>query len=166
MRRCVVRGHAHPAAKADSVNDADRQQPLRPEPSSSRWRTAGGAAVGLAVLLAKFKTALFALLNLKWLLLGSKFLISGLSFVASIWFYALFFGWKFGIVFVLLIAIHEAGHILFMRAVGLPAACHNRAEFPGGAERPLQPVRRGHLLRHEPRRLRHGPARREPDAQR
>jgi Zn-dependent protease len=104
------------------VNDAERQQPVRAEPESSRWRTAGGAAVGLALLLAKFKAALFALLNLKWLLLGSKFLISGLSFVASIWFYALFFGWKFGIVFVLLIAIHEAGHILFMRAVGLPAA--------------------------------------------
>jgi Zn-dependent protease len=104
------------------VNDADGRQPVRSKPDSSRRRTAGGVVLGAALLLLKFKTALFALLNLKWLLLGSKFFISGLSFVASIWFYALFFGWKFGIVFVLLIAIHEAGHILFMRAVGLPAA--------------------------------------------
>ncbi|MGP6159483.1 MAG: hypothetical protein ACLPYS_18570 [Vulcanimicrobiaceae bacterium] len=96
--------------------------PDQHETKENRWRTAGGAAVGLGVLVAKFKGVLFALLNLKWLLLGSKFLISGLSFLASIWFYALFFGWKFGIVFVLLIAIHEAGHILFMRAVGLPAS--------------------------------------------
>lgn len=130
----TVGGRAHRAAKPEGVDEAEPERagarqavegtylpPDEPE-RKNRWRNAGGAAVGLGVLFAKFKGLLFALLNLKWLLLGGKFLISGLSFLASIWFYALFFGWKFGIVFVLLIAIHEAGHILFMRAVGLPAS--------------------------------------------
>ncbi|MFY9780663.1 MAG: hypothetical protein WAJ85_09155 [Candidatus Baltobacteraceae bacterium] len=109
-------------AAAQQAVEGTYLPPDKPESGASRWRNAGGVAVGLGVLLAKFKGLLFALLNLKWLLFGGKFLISGLSFLASIWFYALFFGWKFGIVFVLLIAIHEAGHIVFMRAVGLPAS--------------------------------------------
>ncbi len=96
--------------------------PPDPNPASGRnWRAAGGTAVGLAVLLAKFKGLLFALLNLKWIFFASKFALTGFSFLASIWFYALFFGWKFGIVFVLLIAIHELGHAIFVRGFGLSA---------------------------------------------
>ena len=93
----------------------------RPEehPSSGRrWQAAGGTAVGIGLFFAKFKGLLFALLNLKWLLFGSKFLLTGFSFLASIFFYAAFFGWKFGIVFVLLIAIHELGHVIFVRGYG------------------------------------------------
>ena len=44
-----------------------------------------------------------------------------LSFLASIWFYSLFYGWKFAIVFVLLIAVHEVGHVIFVRGFGLSA---------------------------------------------
>jgi Zn-dependent protease len=97
---------------------------LAPEanPSSGRnWKAAGGTAVGIGLLLAKFKTLLFALLNMKWLLLGGKFALTGASFLASIWFYSLFYGWKFAIVFVLLIAVHEAGHVIFVRGFGLSA---------------------------------------------
>lgn len=96
--------------------------PPDPSPASGRnWRAAGGTAVGLAVVAAKFKGLLFALLNLKWLLFASKFALTGFSFLASIWFYALIFGWKFAIVFVLLIAIHEIGHAIFVRGFGLSA---------------------------------------------
>jgi Zn-dependent protease len=91
-------------------------------PASGRnWRAAGGTAVGLAVLAAKFKGLIFALLNVKWIFFAGKFALTGFSFLASIWFYALFFGWKFGLVFVLLIAIHEVGHVIFVRAFGLSA---------------------------------------------
>jgi Zn-dependent protease len=94
--------------------------PDRSNPASGRnWRAAGGTAVGLAVLFAKFKGLLFALLSLKWLLFAGKFALTGFSFLASIWFYALYFGWKFAIVFVLLIAVHELGHAIFVRAYGL-----------------------------------------------
>jgi len=89
-------------------------------PASGRnWRAAGGGALGLAILFAKFKGLLFALLNLKWLLFLSKFALTGFSAIASIWFYALFFGWKFAIVLVLLIAVHEAGHAIFVRGYGV-----------------------------------------------
>jgi Zn-dependent protease len=91
-----------------------------PHPASGRnWRAAGGGAVGLAVLFAKFKGLIFALLNLKWLLVLGKFGLSGFSFLASIWFYALFFGWKFAVVFVLMLLLHEAGHAVFVRGYGL-----------------------------------------------
>jgi Zn-dependent protease len=94
-----------------------------PRASGGGWaRNAGAGAVGVGLLLAKTKGLLFALLSLKWLLLGKGFLISGISFLASIWFYALFFGWKFAIVLVLLLLVHELGHTVFMRAFGLPAS--------------------------------------------
>ena len=93
-----------------------------PNPASGRnWRAAGGTAVGIGLLLAKFKGLLLALVNFKFLLFGGKFALSALSFVASIWFYTLFFGLKFAIVFVLLIAIHELGHVIFVRGFGLSA---------------------------------------------
>jgi Zn-dependent protease len=96
--------------------------PADPSPASGRnWRAAGGTAIGIGVVLAKFKGLLFALLNLKWIFFASKFALTGFSFLASIWFYALFFGWKFAIVFVLLIAIHEMGHAIFVRGFGLSA---------------------------------------------
>lgn len=96
--------------------------PPDPSPASGRnWKAAGGTAVGLAVLAAKFKGILFALLNFKWIFFAGKFALTGFSFLASIWFYALFFGWKFGVVFVLLIAIHELGHLIFVRGYGLSA---------------------------------------------
>ncbi|GAC1421064.1 MAG: hypothetical protein NVSMB64_29970 [Candidatus Velthaea sp.] len=101
-------------------------QPPLPEnqrPSSqSRWKNAGGAAVGAGLLLAKFKTALAFLLSLKWIFLGGKFALSFGSIFASIWFYALLFGWKLGIVFVLLVLVHEMGHWLSFRAMGVPVS--------------------------------------------
>jgi Zn-dependent protease len=93
-----------------------------PNPASGRnWKAAGGTAVGLALVLAKFKGLLLVLLNFKWILFGAKFAMTGASFLASIWFYSLFYGWKFALVFVVLIAIHELGHVAFVRAFGLSA---------------------------------------------
>jgi Zn-dependent protease len=74
------------------------------------------------LLATKCKGLLLVLFNLKWFALGAKLLFSSFSFLASIWFYALFWGWKFAVVFVLLIAIHEAGHALFMRFYGVPGS--------------------------------------------
>jgi Zn-dependent protease len=85
--------------------------------SKPAWKTIG-TAVGMGALaIAKFKTALLVLLNLKWLLFLPKFF----ALFLSIWFYALFFGWKFGIVFVLLILVHELGHYVTFRNFGIQA---------------------------------------------
>jgi Zn-dependent protease len=85
---------------------------------------AGGILIALGAAALKFKAALFVLLNFKWLILAPKLLLSFGSMFLSIWFYALLFGWKFGLVFVLLILVHEMGHFLTFRnfgaAVSLP----------------------------------------------
>jgi Zn-dependent protease len=61
---------------------------------------------GLYVLLAKLK---FILPVLK----------TGGTMIFSIWAYALFWGWKFAVGFVLLIFIHECGHLVAAKRIGL-----------------------------------------------
>jgi Zn-dependent protease len=76
------------------------------------------------VLLAKFgKFVLLGLVKFKGVLpLFSKFLTTGLSMFLSIGFYALLWTWKFAIGFVLLLFIHEMGHVLMLRRHGLRAS--------------------------------------------
>jgi Zn-dependent protease len=97
-------------------------EPPGAPPPKRGWRTAGGAVGALALLGLKFKGLLLVLLNLKWLILAPKLLFSFGSLFISIWFYALFFGWKFGIVFVLLILVHELGHYVTFRNFGISAS--------------------------------------------
>ena len=87
-----------------------------PKPKAG-WRTGAGVAGAIAVYLAKFKGALLVLGNLKLLLLLPKFF----ALFLSIWLYALFFGWKFGVAFVLLILVHELGHYFTFRNFGIKA---------------------------------------------
>ena len=75
--------------------------------------------VAAALIAAKFKTILAVLLSLKWFFIGSKLLLSFGSIFVSIWFYALAFGWKLGVVFVLLILVHEMGHWVVLRGFGV-----------------------------------------------
>jgi Zn-dependent protease len=96
---------------------------LPPQPEKNpAWKTAGAGAVGIGLLLAKFKGLLLVLLNLKWFALGAKVFVSSLGFLISIWLYTQFWGLKFAIVFVMLIFIHEMGHAISMRAFGVPAS--------------------------------------------
>jgi len=99
-------------------------QPPQPALQQKQNRAKGLGAIGLAIaaLLAKFKTILLILLNLKWFAVGVKLFWFAGSFLASVWFYALFWGWKFGLVFVVLIAVHEFGHWFTMRFYGVPSS--------------------------------------------
>ncbi len=100
-------------------------QPRQPKPSNGRrgMRTAGGILAALAVAATKIKVALAGLFALKWLFLGSKLLLSFGSIFLSLGFYALLFGgWKIAIVFVLMILVHELGHLLTFRNFGIPAS--------------------------------------------
>src|ERR1035438_5846380 len=97
--------------------------PAAPPPPRKSWRNGvGGAALAAAVVAAKFKTILALLLSFKWILIGSKLLLSFSSIFASIWVYALYFGWKLGVVFVLLILVHEMGHWVVLRGFGVPVS--------------------------------------------
>lgn len=91
----------------------------------------GAAGVGIAVLLAKFKSLLLLLLNFKWAFILLKVLSYGGSFFISLFFYALFWGWKFALVFVLMILAHEMGHYVTIRNYGLPARLPMFVPFMG-----------------------------------
>ncbi|HYW53961.1 MAG TPA: site-2 protease family protein [Dongiaceae bacterium] len=83
---------------------------------------AGGILVALGLIAAKFKVLLGVLLSFKWLILAPKLLLSFGSIFLSLWFYAIVFGWKFALVFVLQILVHEMGHYLTFRNFGVPVS--------------------------------------------
>jgi Zn-dependent protease len=81
----------------------------RPAAGAARAGTAVGAGAGLVALLTK---AAFLL----------KFALPLFSAVASFGVYAVIFGWQFGLGIVLLLLVHEMGHVVVIRAKGLPAS--------------------------------------------
>lgn len=83
-------------------------------------RSIGAIATAIGVLLLKFKTLLVLLLQFKWVLLLVKLFASSWTLILSLWLYMVAFGWRFGLVFVLLILAHELGHYAAFRAYGLP----------------------------------------------
>ncbi|HET9545528.1 MAG TPA: site-2 protease family protein [Gaiellaceae bacterium] len=90
-------------------------RPIQPE---SRFRELARrlwmpfAAIGLLVW--KFKAVALAAFKL-------KIFTTSASMLVSIGAYALFWGWKFAVGFVLLLFVHELGHVLELRRQGVPA---------------------------------------------
>jgi Zn-dependent protease len=66
-------------------------------------------------LLKVFK---FVLIPLKALKAGF-FLKTGLSMIFSMWAYAMLWGWAYGVAFVVLIFVHEMGHVYALRKYGI-----------------------------------------------
>ena len=90
-------------------------EPIHPR---SRLRELGGKLLaplaGLGYLLFKFKAALLAIFKFKIFTTSASMLVS----VAA---YAWIWGWRFAVGFVLLIFVHELGHVLELRRQGVPA---------------------------------------------
>ncbi|MGH7941364.1 MAG: site-2 protease family protein [Limisphaerales bacterium] len=81
------------------------------------------APIGVAILVGlKF------LGKVKFLLPFAK---TGLTMIVSIWAYALFWGWRFAVGFVLLIFIHECGHLVAAKKVGLRVSAPAFIPFMG-----------------------------------
>jgi Zn-dependent protease len=104
-----------------------RREPEYPRPAGGAWSwvrrlLAPLAAVGL--LLAKFKG--LALLALK-----AKFVGTALTMVVSVGAYALLFPVWFAVGFVILIWVHEMGHVLQLRREGIPASAPMFVPFLG-----------------------------------
>jgi len=99
--------------------------PIHPEP---RWKELGrrllAPLAALGALLAKFKTIALALFKFK------IFATSG-TMLVSIAAYAWIWGWKFAVGFVLLILVHELGHVLELRRQGVPASAPLFIPFMG-----------------------------------
>lgn len=77
--------------------------------NSERGKKGAGAIAAAAALAAtKFGFAL-------------KILAGSWTFLLSLFFYVAFFGWRLGVVILLVLAAHELGHYFAYRAYGLPA---------------------------------------------
>jgi Zn-dependent protease len=92
-------------------------EPAAPQRSNFRRVLGVLAAIGLVVL--KFGAKLKALLLL---LPKVKLLSTSATMLVSIAAYALIWGWKFAVGFVLLLLIHEMGHVIQLRREGVPAS--------------------------------------------
>ena len=101
--------------------------PIEPE-RPSLWRRAGASLLAIAALLAKFaaklKLLLVALPKLKLLTTSGSMLVS----IAA---YSLFFGWTFAVGFVLLLLVHEMGHVIQLRREGVEASAPMFIPFLG-----------------------------------
>ncbi len=99
-------------------------------PAKNLRKRIGSVVAGLVALIAKFGVALKALLvalpNLKLLTTGGTALIS----VAA---YSLFWGWEFAAGFVVLLFLHEMGHVIALRREGIKASTPMFIPFMGAA---------------------------------
>jgi Zn-dependent protease len=97
---------------------------LDKERKRSRLKKIGAPLVPLAVLAGKAKLLLLALAKIKAVTtLGTMFI--------SIAAYALAFGWPFAVGFVLLLFVHEMGHVIQLRREGVEASAPVFIPFVG-----------------------------------
>lgn len=115
-----VEYYSHPAPTPGEPYVAP---PLEPPRKSLRSR-AGGAVAAIAVLLGKFKAVLFLLPKIKVLSTSATMLVS----VAA---YALIWGWSFAFGFVVLLFVHEMGHVIQLRREGIKATAPLFIPFMG-----------------------------------
>jgi Zn-dependent protease len=107
-----------PQAPAPQVDPFGRQK-------RSRLRERAGAlGAALLALLAKGKALLLLLPKIKVLSTSATALVS----VAA---YSLFFGWEFAVGFVVLLFVHEMGHVIALRREGIPASAPMFIPFLG-----------------------------------
>jgi Zn-dependent protease len=99
-----------------------------PQPPRGRWRRLI-APIGAGALIA-FKSA--AKLKALLLLLPKlKLLTTSGTMLVSIAAYSLIWGWRFALGFVLLLLVHEMGHVIQLRREGIPASAPMFIPFLG-----------------------------------
>ena len=84
----------------------------------------GAAGAAIVALLAKLKTVILFLPKIKLLATAGTALVS----VAA---YSVIWGWSFALGFVLLILVHEMGHVIALRREGIPASAPMFIPFLG-----------------------------------
>ena len=94
------------------------------EPRTPLWKRLTAPLAGLVALLAKFKGVLLLLPKLKLLTTSGSMLVS----VAA---YSLIWGWKFAVGFVVLLFVHEMGHVIQLRREGIEASAPMFIPFLG-----------------------------------
>ncbi|HEX8647631.1 MAG TPA: site-2 protease family protein [Thermoleophilaceae bacterium] len=100
--------------------DPQAYEPPPPrEPERPWFKRAGGAVLAAGLLIVKFGAKLKGLLLL---LPKLKLFTTSASMLVSVGAYSLIWGWKFALGFVLLLLVHEYGHVLQLRREGIPAS--------------------------------------------
>jgi Zn-dependent protease len=105
-------------------------QPSSTAPNRKRWGRAGGGAAAGAGVAAKagILAKLFVLFKASAFLLKFKFLA---SMAVSVVAYAFLFGWWYAVGFVALIAVHELGHLVVLRSLGVKVSLPTFIPFMG-----------------------------------
>jgi Zn-dependent protease len=111
---------------ATTAVEGEREyRPIQPEPG---WRSAlrklWAPLAALGFLIWKFKFAFAAIFKF-------KIFTTAASMAVSVGAYALLWGWKFGLALVLLIFVHELGHVIELRHQGVPASAPLFIPFVG-----------------------------------
>jgi Zn-dependent protease len=104
-------------------------EPIQPGSGRGSWRERlkrylGPIGAALVLLATKLKAVLLLLPKL-------KFLTTSASMLVSIAAYALLWGWKFGVGLVLLLLVHEMGHVIQLRREGIKASAPMFIPFLG-----------------------------------
>ena len=122
-------GYRAPAA--DPQSPAGYHPPgYAPEPAGKPplWKRAGGIIVAAGLLLLNFGAKLKGLLLL---LPKLKVFTTSASMLVSIGAYSLIWGWSFALGFVLLLLVHEMGHVVQLRREGIKASAPMFIPFLG-----------------------------------
>ena len=93
----------------------------QPGPLRRAWQRVGATLAAIAAFLAKFGALLIKL----------KYIGLVLSMLVSIVAYSFLFGWSFAVGIVLLILVHEMGHVFELRRQGVPASAPLFIPFMG-----------------------------------
>jgi Zn-dependent protease len=108
-----------------------RPPPDPPAPAGGQrplWRRGLGLLVALGLLLLKFGAKFKALL---FLLPKLKIFTTSATMLVSVGAYALIWGWRFAVGFVLLLLVHELGHVFQLRREGIKASAPMFIPFLG-----------------------------------
>ena len=103
-----------PPAPPERIS-AEPSTPEPEQPEGERKRGIGALLVAAAALAAKGKALLLLLPKLKLLTTSGTMLVSLVAY-AALW------GWQFGAGFVLLLFVHEMGHVIQLRREGVEAS--------------------------------------------
>jgi Zn-dependent protease len=95
--------------------------PGPPPQKKSVFQNIGAWGAAIVVGLVKFKFLIFGALK------------TGLSMLFMIWVYAMMFGWKFAAGFVFLIFVHEMGHVVAAKWLGMPVSAPLFIPFIGAS---------------------------------
>jgi|tagenome__1003787_1003787.scaffolds.fasta_scaffold20850143_2 Zn-dependent protease len=115
----------------------DPERSPDPEPSHDPggdpkpwYKRAGGGVAALALVIAKFAAKIKVVLLL---LPKLKILTTSGSMLVSVAAYSLLWGWKFAAGFVVLLFVHEMGHVIALRREGIKASAPVFIPFLGAA---------------------------------